>query len=48
MNIHKIHLLMHFKKYNIPKERIEKIKNENTNVYESYKMIYNYIHYNTK
>ena len=48
MNIHKINLLMHFKKYKLPKEVIKKIKDENTNVYESYKMIYDYIHYNTK
>lgn len=44
MNIHKHKLLNDFKDYNIPKEIIERIKNDDSlSVYDSYKLIISYI-----
>lgn len=45
MNFYKLHLLKEYKDYNLPPELIEKVKDENINVYEAYKIITNYIHY---
>lgn len=46
MNFYKLHLLKEYQDYNLPNEIIEKIKNDDINVYEAYKIILNYIKYN--
>lgn len=48
MTLHKQKLLKDFSFINLPKEIIEKIKSDDITVYDSYKLIINYIHGSTK